>query len=186
MAEHVSFGELKGGGRVSIRKLNTKTKLPATYYKSPETEIRSFPSLNEKLRHKWEGKERTAEGKAMGNVFVVSRFESALLAQLTIKINWYLLSLSSVIISRRWWDKYLWRLKVPCLCSMCQILGTIKGSAPKTHDTLKAWRLCWHCFPAVPQLKQQTEHHTLHNCVKQPLPVPSPPLSFYEKKKNHR
>lgn len=75
---------------MSIRKLNTKTKLPATYYKSPETEIRkkkSFPSLNEKLRHKWEGKERTVEGKAMGNVFVVSRFESALLAQLTIKIN---------------------------------------------------------------------------------------------------
>lgn len=28
-------------------------------------------------------------------------------------------------------------------------------SPPKTHDTLKASRLCWHCFSAVPQLKHR-------------------------------
>lgn len=63
MAEHVPFGELRaretgreggwGGDFVSIRKLNTKTKLPASYYKS--------------LRMEKEKKKREVDEVCIGN-----------------------------------------------------------------------------------------------------------------------
>lgn len=89
MAEHVPFGELKrgggGGGFVSIRKLNTKTKLPASYCKSPrmEKKVYKFPSETKTQ----EGGEEGTASEGAEQCFCCSVFKSILLGQLTIKIN---------------------------------------------------------------------------------------------------
>lgn len=67
---------------MSIRKLNTKTKLPVSCYKSPRMEREKVKFVSETKTR--EGRE---EDEAMNNVFVVQFFPCILLGQLTIKIN---------------------------------------------------------------------------------------------------
>lgn len=62
---------------MSIRKLNTKTKLPASCCDGPRT--KKFESKTKR--------EGTAKGIGRQTMFLLMNFESILLGQLTIKIN---------------------------------------------------------------------------------------------------
>lgn len=69
---------------MSIRKLNTKTKLPVRYCKSPRMEKVYKFLLETKTQ---EGGEEGTASEGKEQCFCCSVFKSILLGQLTIKIN---------------------------------------------------------------------------------------------------
>lgn len=70
---------------MSIRKLNTKTKLPASHCKSQRMEKKVCKFVSETKTQ--EGGEEGTASEGDEQCFCCSVFESILLGQLTIKIN---------------------------------------------------------------------------------------------------
>ncbi len=56
---------------MSIRKLNTKTKLPPSYTRARGWKKKKLTKFVSELRHKREGRRGQRENTAMNNVFVV-------------------------------------------------------------------------------------------------------------------